>query len=90
MALSDRNALKFRRQIFLTAAPNLNNGQSRISAIGFRGKFARFEFDEVSAAIDTHESIFFLINRAAPFAFAKEEYRQWLVTQIADPPTCPP
>jgi hypothetical protein len=53
-----RNALIYKRKFFSDDARNPNNDPSKIFAHDVEGKFARFEFSEVSATIDNDRSTF--------------------------------
>ena len=63
-----RNALIYKRKIFLLTVETPTAEPSKFSAFDFKGEFARFDFSAVSATIDNDWSIFSrtVPNRARP------------------------
>jgi hypothetical protein len=62
-----RNALIFQRKFFLPMLEVRTTTRPNFFAYDSKGKFARFEFGEISATIDNDQSILHFIDHAARF-----------------------
>ncbi|WP_146618636.1 hypothetical protein [Rhodoplanes elegans] len=68
-------------QIFSADARSPNNEPSKFFAYDFQGKFARFEFSNVSASIDNDRSILRAIDHVARLRADRRKDRQHFVAQ---------